>query len=152
MRSLDYIEDAEKRQCEYEPCGRIFYLKSNLVNVEPGRFCSMACFRYWQKENKGKIKYSNSPVEKLSNPNAELHRYYANKWQKENPEKAKAQSIAKYHKDKLVIIYECPCDYPTKQNHHFDYEFPLLVIKLCPACHSAEHKRLRSQTNEAVAI
>jgi len=44
----------------------------------------------------------------------------------------------------IDIIYECPCDHPQKHNHHFDYDQPNLVIRLCPICHVKEHTRLRA--------
>lgn len=72
------------------------------------------------------------------------------RWQRSNKDKAKAESLARYHLDKLVILYECPCDAEKKHNHHHDYERPLEVIRLCHSCHIKEHKRLRSLTSEAV--
>ena len=45
----------------------------------------------------------------------------------------------------ISILYECPCKTDeVKQNHHFDYNRPLEVIRLCPKCHGAEHVRLRA--------
>lgn len=63
------------------------------------------------------------------------------KWQKNNPKKVKVQSLTKYLK--VQILYECPCECEKKHNHHFDYDRPFEVIRLCPACHSAEHIRLK---------
>jgi predicted nucleic acid-binding Zn ribbon protein len=65
------------------------------------------------------------------------------KWQKENKGKVYAAQVALQNKELVTIIYECHCDHPKKQNHHFDYTRPLEVIKLCPSCHAAEHARLR---------
>ena len=52
-------------------------------------------------------------------------------------------------KDYVRILYECACDNiqtgpAGKHNHHFDYERPHEVIRLCPQCHKKEHARLRS--------
>ncbi len=80
----------------------------------------------------------------------EAHRKAALRWQKSNKEKAKAQSLAKYYPDKLVIVYECPCDAERKHNHHHDYTKPLEVLRLCPDCHRKEHARLRSLMDEAI--
>lgn len=142
MRSLNYIEGSIKKTCEHLSCGKTFYFKPSPSSPEAGRFCSYQCWRAWQKENKGQIRYTDT--ERSSNPNVELHRKFSIQWQKDNPDKVKAQGLAKYHTDKLFIAYECPCEHPKKQNHHPDYSLPLLIIKLCPACHAAEHKRLRA--------
>ncbi len=64
-------------------------------------------------------------------------------WQKNNPEKVKAQRFARYRPDLVYVLYECRCEAKRKHNHHFNYELKNIVLRLCPACHSAEHKRLR---------
>jgi len=45
---------------------------------------------------------------------------------------------------KLDIIYECRCKNKDKFNHHFDYDRPREVIRLCRKCHTAEHYRLKT--------
>lgn len=82
----------------------------------------------------------------------EAHRRVAVRWQKSNPEKYKAQSLAKSHPGKLSILYECPCVAETKHYHHPDYTKPFDVLKLCPKCHAAEHSRLSSQAAQSAAI
>jgi Zn finger protein HypA/HybF involved in hydrogenase expression len=74
----------------------------------------------------------------------EANRRSSLRWQSNHPDKYQAQSMAKSHAELLTILYECSCDSALKHNHHFDYSRPLEVIRLCPACHSAEHSRLRS--------
>lgn len=71
-------------------------------------------------------------------------------WQKNNPEKVKASVFAKTHPYEVYVLYECRCDHPKKHNHHFNYELKNIVIRLCPACHAAEHKRLRSLASPAL--
>jgi len=76
------------------------------------------------------------------------HTRAAIRWQKSNPEKAKAQSLAKYHSEKVNILYECRCRAEKKHNHHFDYSRPFEVIRLCADCHRAEHARLQKLTKD----
>lgn len=73
-----------------------------------------------------------------------LNRRTSIAWQKNNPQKVSAAVFARIHPHETYVLYECRCDHPSKHNHHFNYELKNLVIRLCPACHSAEHKRLRS--------
>lgn len=68
-------------------------------------------------------------------------------WAKNNPKKATASRLARYHSYKVAVIYECPCDSKNKQNHHFDYDRPYEVIRLCPKCHSLENIRLKKVAN-----
>lgn len=98
------------------------------------------------------IKYcaDHKPLPKKVNP--VINRRTSIAWQKENPEKVKAAQKARYNPYAVSILYECQCQHPKKHNHHFDYEFPTLVIRLCPACHAAEHKRLRSLAAPAQAV
>ena len=74
------------------------------------------------------------------------------KWLKNNHEKAKVSWLARYRYYRVNVLYECPCNHPNKHDHHFDYDRPFEVIRLCPACHSAEHKRLRELENDALEI
>ncbi|AZF89948.1 hypothetical protein [Methanosarcina virus MetMV] len=76
--------------------------------------------------------------------NQKLANISSREWKKRNPEKEKAHHLAYYNVNKVIILYECPCDHPKKHNHHPDYSKPFEVHKLCPACHAAEHKRIRS--------
>jgi len=64
-------------------------------------------------------------------------------WQRNNPDKVNAQVFAKTHPSEVYVLYECRCDHPRKHNHHFNYKLKNIVIRLCPSCHAAEHKRLR---------
>ena len=65
-------------------------------------------------------------------------------WQKNNPKKVNAAVFALTHPHEVYVLYECRCDHLKKHNHHFNYELKNIVIRLCPACHAAEHARLRS--------
>jgi len=65
------------------------------------------------------------------------------RWRKANPEKVRAVYLAQYYSHKVQILYECPCDNGKKHGHHFDYDRPFEVFRLCPNCHRAEHVRLR---------
>lgn len=49
--------------------------------------------------------------------------------------------------EKLNIIYECPCKTTKKVNHHFCYDRPLEVMRLCISCHRREHIRLNAQSD-----
>ena len=46
--------------------------------------------------------------------------------------------------EKLNILYECPCKTSKKVNHHFNYDRPLEVMRLCISCHRREHIRLNA--------
>lgn len=72
-----------------------------------------------------------------------LHRKYSLQWQKENQEKVRAATRARYHAHKTVILYECACEGVEKENHHPDYALEFIVVRLCDRCHKAEHRRLR---------
>ena len=66
-------------------------------------------------------------------------------WQKKNPKKVRASQLARSNGHLVEILYECRCDYDgTKHMHHFDHNRPFEFILLCPTCHAAEDKRLRS--------
>jgi hypothetical protein len=70
---------------------------------------------------------------------------YITEWQKNHRLEVAVKNYSLNHRDKLIIIYECACDIPfnSKQNHHPDYSKPLEILKLCPACHSTWHKKVR---------
>jgi hypothetical protein len=53
-----------------------------------------------------------------------------------------AHSQVAINKDDLDIIYECSCNNKIKIYHHFNYDRPLEVIRMCKSCHRKEHGRL----------
>jgi len=57
-------------------------------------------------------------------------------WQIQNPEKIKAENLARYH---IPIPKDQLCEYcystPAKHRHHTDYSKPLEVMFLCISCH-----------------
>lgn len=64
------------------------------------------------------------------------------------PEQMIAQNLANHYPHKLIVVGSCLCKVKNKYKHHFDYSKPFNVIKLCPACHAAEHKRLRNNPGD----
>lgn len=74
---------------------------------------------------------------------AEAHRKAAREWQKNHYKKYRVASKAYSNSHLLKILYECPCDAKRKHNHHFDYDRPYEVIRLCASCHRYEHERLK---------
>jgi hypothetical protein len=64
------------------------------------------------------------------------------------PERAKTDMVQKAYnryksaKQHVIVVYECACETPKKVNHHYDYERPYEVVKLCNSCHRKEHARL----------
>lgn len=86
------------------------------------------------------------PYPKHHNPNLQAHSLASLRWQKNNKEKAKAAQLARYHSYRLNILYECSCKTNHKHNHHFDYDRPYEVIRLCTKCHHREHRRLKNYT------
>ena len=65
-------------------------------------------------------------------------------WQRNHPDKSKAQSLCKSNPEKVIVLYECSCESNNKKhNHHFDYSRAFEVINLCEKCHIIEHLRLR---------
>lgn len=73
-------------------------------------------------------------------------------WQLRNREKQAAQNYSRIYGKEVTVVYECPCNYPRKHNHHFSYEIRFFVIRLCPVCHRAEHARLRALQKNKQAI
>jgi hypothetical protein len=124
-----------KRVCSW--CG-------GKLSCKQKKYCSCECFRA------ASIGVSKPHIRLSDEQRKERLVERSVKWQKENKVKVYASQIALKHKQLVTILYECPCNHPKKHNHHSDYLRPFDVIKLCPACHSAEHKRLRllaKQTN-----
>ncbi len=56
-------------------------------------------------------------------------------------------AYSKMRQGKINIIYECPCKKEKKHNHHFNYDRPLEVMRLCVSCHKKEHSRLNAQSD-----
>ena len=70
-------------------------------------------------------------------------------WQRNHPDKFKAQSLCKSNPEKVIVLYECCCESDDKKhNHHFDYSRAFEVINLCEKCHTIEHLRLRKFEEE----
>lgn len=111
------------------------------INIRKWGLCQSCYDHHKYKKTLDKL-YPYTPPKKKTTPLSLVTRQ--REWQKNNPEKAYAQELSHYHKDHLLILYECPCDHPKKHNHHPDYNEPFMVIRLCPACHAKEHARLRS--------
>lgn len=149
-------------------CSTSCQMKFNRLKHHPPkeRICSFCGSHFFGKttskycyECRGK--YSKIQwVKNKDNPEQKKHHSLASiKYQQKYPEKQLAQRIAlrkfkkeinggykshsKYSHQPLIVLYECPHDHPRKHNHHPDYRFPLRVYRLCPQCHTAEHKRLR---------
>lgn len=65
-----------------------------------------------------------------------------------DPKKSPADFIRKAYreywpnKNHVVVVYECACEITNKINHHYDYERPYEVVRLCNRCHRKEHYRL----------
>jgi len=71
------------------------------------------------------------------------------RWEIEHPRQIEALRLSQQHRHLVKILYECPHDHPRKHDHHFDYHRPFEVIRLCPSCHKAEHRRLRELKKQA---
>ena len=72
----------------------------------------------------------------------ESHLKFRKEYAKKYPKRRRAASLSRYYKDRVKTLYECPCETEKKINHHFDYDRPYEVIKLCRSCHKKEHIRL----------
>lgn len=66
--------------------------------------------------------------------------------------KKNAAWIANHFANRVKIVYECRCDCEKKHKHHFSYapENRFNVLLLCPACHLAEHRRLRCAARKEI--
>ncbi len=91
-------------------------------------------------------------IERLKTESPEKYEKYKNDkslWAKKNRWKRNAQDrVAKaLYNGKLTRPKKCErCEEVEKlHGHHPDYNKPLEVIWLCPACHGAEHKRLNQE-------
>lgn len=122
-------------------CGIEFTVKTNETRCSS---CQEISRKKWAREYAKE--YSKTDKWKT------VHNIHAINWQHKNKKKVQAASRAKGHSEWVTVLYECPCDYPNKYNHHPDYKKVFDVYKLCPACHSAEHVRLRSLLNQQPAI
>lgn len=132
---LKWYTSVLKRRCDV--CNENHYA---IVNSPKPRVC-IICGR--NHNGKG-FRYCDNCREKAKGKFNSLANLRSSvKWAKNNPQKAKVQSLAKYHRHKVNVIYECACDHPKKHMHHFDYDRPYDVLLLCPACHSTEHRRLK---------
>ena len=87
----------------------------------------------------------------LKSSNHHSHKKHALEWQKRNPKKTQCAYKSRYFSHKVNVVYECRCESDKKHNHHFDYSRPFEVIRLCPSCHSAEHKRIKNISAKAEA-
>lgn len=77
------------------------------------------------------------------------HAKWTKEWQLRNPEKRRAYTLVwkAVKRGKLVRPDTCQeCHKPTHPHaHHSDYKKRYDVIWLCPQCHAALHKKLRSE-------
>lgn len=97
------------------------------------KFCSRECLAAYREE--------------LKKVRAELGVYSKSRrsaWNRKNRQKVNAMTLANQNPHKLAVLRECEHAVPEKIKHHPDYNFPYRIELLCPACHRAEHKRLRS--------
>ena len=75
-------------------------------------------------------------------------REYKMKFRKENPEKYKAQSLARKIKmPKEQICQECRVEL-AKQKHHEDYSKPLEVKFVCRKCHNRLNTKRKGKEND----
>jgi hypothetical protein len=110
----------------------------------------------WRNNNPEKTKgckerYYASHREQIDKVTKLYHKNHPEKvsiWQKKHrdshPIILKAYRKVNNNPALITVLTECPCNYPMKHKHHPDYNKPFEVIRLCPSCHAAEHKRLRS--------
>lgn len=65
------------------------------------------------------------------------------RWQMANPEKYKAEQLARCHPQLTRILYECLHYDRPKINHHPDYKKWNLIFKVCHECHCKFHPSRR---------
>ena len=70
--------------------------------------------------------------------NGEKIKKAVKKYEKENPEKRKAWSIAGH---RITLQPCCVCGSKKSQRHHPDYSKPLVVVFLCAAHHKELHRK-----------
>ena len=93
------------------------------------RGCSNERFKKWYKDNPTRFKN----IVKKS-----MDKY---------PEKNTARNLLGYAIKKNLIQKPTTCEMCKKESsriegHHTDYQKPLVVVWLCPICHSKEHKNV----------
>ncbi len=110
--SENRFKEALKRPCRI--CGQ--------PKMTPRKRLCLSCFDISQNRIK---KY-----------NGRTHLIQSLKWQRENKEKYQIQCKSKYGEKLGLVktILSCSCDYPKKQNHHFNNNWRE-VWKVCPCCH-----------------
>ncbi len=127
------VISTHKRYCEkckasrVEPKPRRCIVCDDRITTRAHKFCDN-CKPHKQQP------YKANPV---------ANRRASTKWAKNNPGKVQASILARQHPGLVKTVYECACESKKKVNHHFDYTQPYEVLRLCPACHSKEHTRLR---------
>lgn len=100
------------------------------------KFCSKKCQR----------EYLDAVIDFRTKENLYSNKSKA-RWMRNNPLKRKAHDAVNKNPHNIIILRECACPVPVedKIKHHPDYNKPYEVERLCPACHRAEHKRLRKE-------
>lgn len=72
----------------------------------------------------------------------EKHRRGSTKYRNNNPEKAKAHTLANNNRSELLEPQCSACGSAERLHmHHPDYSKPLEVITLCVPCHSKQHHK-----------
>jgi len=68
--------------------------------------------------------------------NHKNHSFHSRKWQEKNKVKNQLEHKTRYAEKLGLVktILSCSCDYPKKQNHHFNNNWRE-VWKVCPRCH-----------------
>jgi hypothetical protein len=91
-------------------------------------------YKEWRMKNDG---YSRRPY--AADPEKVKMKYMA--YIKKYPEKYRAGYLLRsaVRSGKVIRPDTCPCGNPNPHGHHPDYSKPLMVMWLCPKCHSALH-------------